>query len=74
MNAFNILSLTMKSSIAFGTVYILTMGRQRAPDWNCFHQGCGSGSGLDPDPGARKIRNFSGKIALFSYCFKKFYN
>jgi hypothetical protein len=46
-------------------------------------QGCGSGSGLDPDsetlwirirignpdpdPGARKLRNFIGKIALFSY-------
>jgi hypothetical protein len=44
-------------------------------------QGCGSGSGLDPDsetlwirirignpdPGARKLRNFSGKNALFSY-------
>jgi hypothetical protein len=25
-------------------------------------QGCGSGSGLDPDPGARKLRNFSGKM------------
>jgi hypothetical protein len=48
---------------------IIHMGRQRAPDWNCLHQGCGSR--LDPDPGARKIRNFSGKIALFSYCFKK---
>jgi hypothetical protein len=46
-----------------------------------FLQGCGSGSGLDPDsetlwirirignldPGARKLRNFSGKNALFSY-------
>jgi hypothetical protein len=44
-------------------------------------QGCGSGSGLDPDseslwirirignpdPGARKLRNFCGKNALFSY-------
>jgi hypothetical protein len=49
-------------------------------------QGCGSGSGLDPDsetlwiqirignpdPGAKKLRNFSGKNALFSYLKKKF--
>jgi hypothetical protein len=50
-------------------------------------QGCGSGSGLDPDsatlwirihignpdldPWARKLRNFSGKNALYSYFFKK---
>jgi hypothetical protein len=36
-------------------------------------QGCGSGSGfrdfVDPDPGARKLRNFSGKNALFSYLY-----
>jgi hypothetical protein len=48
-------------------------------------QGCGSGSRLDPDsetlwilirignpdpdPGERKLRNFSGKSALFSYFF-----
>jgi hypothetical protein len=25
----------------------------------------------DPDPGARKLRNLSGKNALFSYFFKK---
>jgi hypothetical protein len=25
-----------------------------------------------PDPGARKLRNFSGKNALFSYFLKKF--
>jgi hypothetical protein len=51
-----------------------------------INQGCGSGSGLDPDsetfwirirignldPGARKLRNFSGKNALFSY-FKKIF-
>jgi hypothetical protein len=51
-------------------------------------QGCGSGSGLDPDsvtlwirirignpdPGARKLRNFSGKNLLFSYFFKKLYH
>jgi hypothetical protein len=51
-------------------------------------QGCGSGSGLvpdsetlwilipirngNPDPGARKLRNFSGKNELFSYFLKKF--
>jgi hypothetical protein len=33
-----------------------------------FNQGCGSGSGFrdfaDPDPGARKLRNFSGKMHL----------
>jgi hypothetical protein len=48
-------------------------------------QGCGSGSGLDPDsetlwirirignpdPGARELRNFSGKNALFIYFLKK---
>jgi hypothetical protein len=28
----------------------------------------------DPDPGARKLRNFSGKTALFSYFLKKFYH
>jgi hypothetical protein len=26
----------------------------------------------DPDPGARKLRNFSGKNAHFSYFLKKF--
>jgi hypothetical protein len=34
-----------------------------------FKWGCGSGSGLNPDPGARKLRNFSGNF--FSYYFKK---
>jgi hypothetical protein len=29
---------------------------------HALYQGCGSGSGLDPDPGARKLRNFSGKM------------
>jgi hypothetical protein len=28
----------------------------------------------NPDPGARKLRNFSGKNALFSYFLKKFYH
>jgi hypothetical protein len=28
---------------------------------------------VDPDPGARKLRNFSGKNALFSYFCKKIY-
>jgi hypothetical protein len=28
----------------------------------------------DPDPGARKLRNFSGKNALFSYFQTKFYH
>jgi hypothetical protein len=28
----------------------------------------------DPDPGARKLRNFSGKNALFSYLKKIFYH
>jgi hypothetical protein len=28
----------------------------------------------DPDPGARKLRNFSGKNALFSYFLKKIYH
>jgi hypothetical protein len=28
----------------------------------------------DPDPGARKLRNFRGKNELFSYFVKKFYN
>jgi hypothetical protein len=28
----------------------------------------------DPDPGARKLRNFSGKNALFSYFKPKFYH
>jgi hypothetical protein len=53
-----------------------------------FRQGCGSGSGLDldsetlwiqirignldPDLEARKLRNFSGKNALFSYLKKIF--
>jgi hypothetical protein len=27
-----------------------------------------------PDPGARKLRNFSGKNALFSYFKKKFHH
>jgi hypothetical protein len=27
---------------------------------------------VDPDPGARKLRNFSGKNALFIYVKKKF--
>jgi hypothetical protein len=39
-------------------------------------QGCGSGFrdfvDPDPDPGARKLRNFSGKNALFSYLKKIF--
>jgi hypothetical protein len=26
---------------------------------------------LDPDPGARKVRNFNGKNALFTYFLKK---
>jgi hypothetical protein len=57
-----------------------------------MNQGCGSGSGLDPDsvtlwiqirirignpdsdPRARKLRNFSGQNALFSYFLKKFYH
>jgi hypothetical protein len=55
------------------------------------YQGCGPGSGLDPDsktlwirirignpdhpdPGARKLRNFSGKNALFGYFLKKLYH
>jgi hypothetical protein len=49
-----------------------------------FLQGCGSGlrdfvdpdpapiGNLDPDPGARKLRNFRRKNALFSY-FKKIF-
>jgi hypothetical protein len=28
----------------------------------------------NPDPGARKLRNFSGNNALFSYFKKKFYH
>jgi hypothetical protein len=63
-------------------IWLLTQGEV------CVHpinQGCGSGSGLDPDletcvdpdpywekdpnpdTGARKLRNFSGKNELFSY-------
>jgi hypothetical protein len=55
------------------------------PQVSCL-QSCGSGSGLDPDsetlwirirignpdPGARKLRNFSGKNAFFSYFLKNF--
>jgi hypothetical protein len=52
------------------------------------NQGCGSGldpdsetlwiririGNPDPDLGARKLRNFSGKNALFSYYLKNFYH
>jgi hypothetical protein len=49
-------------------------------DWIRIQRLCGSGSVLwirirignpDPDPGARKLRNFNGKNALFIYFFKK---
>jgi hypothetical protein len=52
---------------------------------NGLRQGCGSGSGLDPgsvtlwirirignpDPEARKRRNFNGKMHFLVICFKK---
>jgi hypothetical protein len=44
------------------------------PDWIRIQRLCGSGSvlgNLDPDPGVRKLKNFS---ALFSYFFIKCYH
>jgi hypothetical protein len=29
---------------------------------------------VDPDPGARKLKNFSGKNAVFGYLKKKIYD
>jgi hypothetical protein len=58
--------------------FIRTIKTSEETELNNFKQGCGSGSGLDPDsetcvdpdPGARKLRNFSGKNALL-IIFKK---
>jgi hypothetical protein len=45
-----------------------------------YMQGCGSGSGLDPDPywefrsRGKKMKKFQWKNALFSYLKKKFHH
>jgi hypothetical protein len=47
---------------------------------NTSQQGCGSGSGFrdfvdqDPDPGARKLRNYRGKMHFLVIFKKKFYH
>jgi hypothetical protein len=68
----------------------MASSRSLSRDTVPLNQGCVSGSGLDPDsvtlwirirignpdpdPRAKKLRNFSGKNALFSYFLKKFYH
>jgi hypothetical protein len=42
--------------------------------WIRIRIGSGFRPFVDPDPGARKLRNFRGKNALFSYFFFKFYH
>jgi hypothetical protein len=57
---------------------------RKNPKLDFSNQGCGSGSGLDPDsatlgiripdpdPGARKLRNFSGKMPFLVIFNKNF--
>jgi hypothetical protein len=68
---------------SFKNFFIFSRFVDSDPDWIRIQRHCGSGSGSvlgirirgrignpDPDPGARKLRNFSGKNALFSYLKK----